>query len=173
MRASKLVAYPIFRRCSKLCSEPVGKRQIVTRRDRIAIRRFSAGNRKIGPDSREGDRALVGLANRACGPQSTQARDAKFHGHPASASDEVVRGECRCSPVLFSHRCSLVSQPSRVGAFARWLANRSSLTSQASEGWRREWDSSTFAPAALRLPTVARSQVRRAKVGGEGGIRTH
>jgi hypothetical protein len=38
-----------------------------------------------------------------------------------------------------------VSQPSRLGEFARWLANRSSLTSQASEGWRRGWDSSSSA----------------------------
>jgi hypothetical protein len=73
MRASKLVAYPIFRRCSKLCSEPVGKRQIGTRRDRIAIRRFSAGNRKIGPDSREGDRAWPVWQIAAFGPQPTQA----------------------------------------------------------------------------------------------------
>ena len=34
-----------------------------------------------------------------------------------------------------------VRQPSGVGEFARWLANRSSLTCHASEGWRRGWDS--------------------------------
>ena len=50
--------------CSKLCSDRVDKRQIGTGRDRIASWRFSAGNRKIRRDSREGDGALIGLANR-------------------------------------------------------------------------------------------------------------
>ena len=36
--------------CSKLCSSRVGKRQIGTGQDRIAIRSFSAGNRKIWRD---------------------------------------------------------------------------------------------------------------------------
>ena len=50
--------------CSNLCSERVGKWQIGTRQDRIAIGRFLAGNRKIRRDSRERDQTLVGLANR-------------------------------------------------------------------------------------------------------------
>jgi hypothetical protein len=54
--------------CSKLCSERVDKRQIGTGCDRIAIGRFSAGNRKIGRDSRESDWVLVGLANRRLRP---------------------------------------------------------------------------------------------------------
>jgi hypothetical protein len=37
--------------CSKLCSDRVGKRQIGTRRDGIAIGRFVAENRKIGCNS--------------------------------------------------------------------------------------------------------------------------
>jgi hypothetical protein len=54
--------------CSKLCSSRVGKRGIGTGRDRIAIGRFSARNRKIRRDSRGADRALVGLANRRLQP---------------------------------------------------------------------------------------------------------
>ena len=38
-------------RCSKLCSDRVGKRRIGRRQDRIAIGRFSAGNREIRRDS--------------------------------------------------------------------------------------------------------------------------
>jgi hypothetical protein len=56
--------------CSKLCSERVGKRQIGTRQDKIAIGRFSAGNRESRRNSREADRALVGLANRRFRPLS-------------------------------------------------------------------------------------------------------
>jgi hypothetical protein len=40
-----------FAWCSKLCSDRVGKRQIGTRRDGIAIGRFVAENRKIGCNS--------------------------------------------------------------------------------------------------------------------------
>jgi hypothetical protein len=55
-------------KCSKLCSNRVGKPQIGTAQDRIAIRRFSAGIRKIWRDSREDDPALIGLANRRLQP---------------------------------------------------------------------------------------------------------
>ena len=58
----------LCRRCSKLCSDRVGKRQIGTRQDRISIRRFLAGNRESRRDSRQSDPALVGLANRRLQP---------------------------------------------------------------------------------------------------------
>jgi hypothetical protein len=64
--------------CSKLCSERVDKRQIGTGWDRIALARFSAGNRKTGRDSREGARALVGLANRRLQPLGHLTADAKY-----------------------------------------------------------------------------------------------
>jgi hypothetical protein len=56
--------------CSKLCSERVNKRQIGTGWDRIAFAGFLAENRKIGRDSQENDRALVGSANRRFRPLS-------------------------------------------------------------------------------------------------------
>jgi hypothetical protein len=65
-------------RCSKLCSDRVGKPQIGTRQDRVVIGRFSAGNRKIRRDSREADRALVGLANRRLQPLGHLTADCKY-----------------------------------------------------------------------------------------------
>ena len=61
-------ARPVPTLCSKLCSRRVGKRQIGTGQDRIAIRRISAGNREIWRDSRGVDGTLVGLANRRLRP---------------------------------------------------------------------------------------------------------
>jgi hypothetical protein len=65
----ELVGQP-FGWCSILCSARVGKRQISTGEDRIAIERFSAGNREIPRDSRDGDQTLLGLANRRFRPLS-------------------------------------------------------------------------------------------------------
>jgi hypothetical protein len=54
--------------CSKLCSDRVGKRRIGTRRDRMVIGGFWAGNNEFRRDLRERDRALTGFQDRRLQP---------------------------------------------------------------------------------------------------------
>jgi hypothetical protein len=56
-----------------LCSERDDKRQLGTGWGENRIREVFGENRKIGRDSREGDRALVGLANRRLQPLGVYA----------------------------------------------------------------------------------------------------
>jgi hypothetical protein len=60
--------------CSKLCSDRVGKRRIVTLRDKLMIGGFSAKNNAFRCDLREADRALPGLATAAFGRSATSPR---------------------------------------------------------------------------------------------------
>src|SRR5713226_6846829 len=92
------------RRCSKLCSDRVGKRRIGTRLDRMAIGGFSAGNNAFRCDLREADRALTGFQDRRLQPLGHLSVKAKYtvtrylRGTPLTGAGETgtPTGTSRC-----------------------------------------------------------------------------
>jgi hypothetical protein len=72
--------------CSKLCSDRVGKRQIGTRQDKIAIGGFWLETGRTWRESRDANRALVGLANHRLQPL----------GHLTAARRLSIRHDSSC-----------------------------------------------------------------------------
>jgi hypothetical protein len=78
--------------CSKLCSDRVGNRQIGTRQDKIAIGGFWLETGRTWRESRDANRALVGLANHRLQPLGhlTAARRLSIRQHSSCEHQKIV-----------------------------------------------------------------------------------